>query len=85
LQSAGSTNLFSGWPWIGVLFVLILIAAAWRFRSGLIGVLENVVVMGRSGADLETELLHHEPAPEEPEADPPVEPEAPAPDPDAPA
>lgn len=25
------------------------------------GVFENVVVLGRSGADLETELLHHQP------------------------
>ena len=82
LQSAGSTNLFSGWPWIGVVLFLIVIAAAWRFRSDLIGVLENVVVMGHSGADLETELLHHEPAPSE--ADPPAESQAPAPDPDAP-
>jgi hypothetical protein len=45
----------------------VLIAATWRFRSWLMGVFENVVVLGRSGADLEselfhleTELLHHE-------------------------
>jgi len=34
--------------------------AAWRFRSWLMGVFENVEVMGRSGADLENELLHHQ-------------------------
>lgn len=27
------------------------------------GVLENVVILGKSGADLETELLHHETSP----------------------
>lgn len=27
------------------------------------GVLENVVVFGKSGADLETELLHHQTSP----------------------
>jgi hypothetical protein len=47
-----------------------VIAAAWRFRSWLMGVFENVVVLGRSGADLETELLHHQ------TADPPANPEA---------
>lgn len=53
------------------------------------GVFENVVVLGRSGADLETELLHLGQTggaddPEQPavEASPPAEPEAPAPDPD---
>jgi hypothetical protein len=29
------------------------------------GVFENVEVLGRSGADLETELLHHETTPRE--------------------
>lgn len=32
------------------------------------GVLENVEVLGRSGADLETELLHHEASPRAPGA-----------------
>jgi hypothetical protein len=42
----------------------VLIVAAWRSRSWLVGVFENVEVLGVSGADLETELLHHEPGPQ---------------------
>jgi hypothetical protein len=50
-----------GWPWTGLLLVvLVLVAAGWRFRSWLMGVFENVEVLGTSGADLETELLHHQ-------------------------
>ena len=50
------------------------------------GVFENVEVLGRSGADLETELLHHETSPEAADvadASSPDEPEALAPDPGA--
>ena len=56
------------------------------------GVFENVEVLGKSGADLETELLHHETSPEaagpddlEPSlgAGAPAGPEVPAPDPGA--
>jgi hypothetical protein len=70
LHSADRAGGIPAWPWTAVLFVVILIAGVWRFRSWLIGLLENVVVMGRSGADLETELLHHEtsPPPSDPEA-----------------
>ena len=41
------------------------------------GVFENVEVLGTSGADIETELLHHQ-------ASPPPQPEAPLADPEAP-
>jgi hypothetical protein len=60
-----------------LLAISVLVAAAWRFRSWLMGVFENVEVLGRSGADLETELLHHEASPEAAEADPqpPIVPE----------
>jgi hypothetical protein len=47
---------------------VVLIAAAWRFRSWLMGVFENVVVLGRSGADIETELFHHQESPPSSEA-----------------
>src|SRR5262245_9871393 len=64
---------FSAWPWIGLVLLALLIGATWRFRSWLMGVFENVEVMGKSGADLESELLHHEASPEaEAEAPPPV-------------
>src|SRR5262245_10065973 len=63
LQPAGGSGGIVGWPWTGLLFLLVLIVAAWRFRSWLMGVFENVVVLGKSGADLETELLHHETSP----------------------
>ena len=45
---------------MALLLLVLPIAAAWRFRSWLVGVFENVEVLGKSGADLETELLHHE-------------------------
>jgi hypothetical protein len=70
LQAADHTDGIPRWPWIALLVVVILITGTWRFRSWLIGVLENVVVMGRSGADLETELLHHETSPPGPPHDP---------------
>jgi hypothetical protein len=47
------------------LLLLVLTAGAWRFRSWLMGVFENVEVLGKSGADLETELLHHQASPED--------------------
>lgn len=58
------------------------------------GVFENVEVLGLSGADLETELLHHQTrqpddtgdpqdAPGAGATPPPAEPEAPSPDPAA--
>jgi len=37
------------------------------------GVFENVEVLGKSGADLESELLHHEPESVDAEAPPPEE------------
>jgi len=37
-----------------------VVGIAWRFRSWLVGVFENVEVMGMSGADLETELMPHQ-------------------------
>ena len=43
-----------------MLLLVVVFAAIWRFRSWLVGVFENVEVMGHSGADLEAELLHHE-------------------------
>ena len=66
--SRGSGAIFV-WPWIVLLVPLALIAAGWRYRSWLIGVLENVVVLGKSGADLETELLHTFEAPEDAETE----------------
>jgi hypothetical protein len=51
------------WTWAVVLLLPILIASAWRYRSWLMGVFENVEVLGTSGADLEAELLHHEVSP----------------------
>jgi hypothetical protein len=59
-QPTGNTGEIRGWPWIALVALLVLITAAWRFRSWLVGVFENVEVLGRSGADLESELLHHE-------------------------
>jgi hypothetical protein len=71
-RPAGRTVGVYGWPLTFVLLVLVLIAAVWRFRSWLMGVFENVEVLGKSGADLETELLHHETESEaEPEGPPP--------------
>jgi hypothetical protein len=46
--------------WTGLLLVGFLIAAVWRFRSWLMGVFENVEILGTSGADVESELLHHQ-------------------------
>ena len=77
--SGRSTNVLV-WPGTGLLILVGLIAAAWRYRSWLMGVFENVDVLGRSGADLENELLHTFEAPDDA---PPVEPEAPVPDPRA--
>ncbi|HET9782872.1 MAG TPA: hypothetical protein VFR33_13960 [Candidatus Dormibacteraeota bacterium] len=65
MQTAARSGGVPAWPWTGVLLFLALAAALWRFRSWLMGVFENVVVLGRSGADLETELLHHQPAHED--------------------
>ncbi len=62
-QAADRAGTIPVWPWTLLLFLLVVMAAAWRFRSWLMGVLENVVVLGRSGADLETQLLHHQPSP----------------------
>ena len=45
------------------------------------GVFENVEVLGRSGADLESELLHHQAS--QPEASLPAEPDAPPAEPGA--
>lgn len=61
VRTAARSGGILGGPWTAVLLFLVLAAAVWRFRSWLMGVLENVVVLGRSGADLETELLHHQP------------------------
>lgn len=63
LQPVGRTGGAIDWPWTGLLLLLVLMVVAWRFRSWLMGVFENVVVLGKSGADLETELLHHETSP----------------------
>jgi hypothetical protein len=60
MQPAGHTGGISAWPWSVVLLAAILIVGTWRFRSWIMGVFENVVILGRSGADLETELLYHE-------------------------
>ena len=62
-QPTGSTGAIPGWPWIALLALVLVIAAAWRFRSWLMGVFENVEVLGKSGADLESELLQHESSP----------------------
>ncbi len=71
VKTADRAGRFAPWPWIGAALLVVVIAGAWRFRSWLMGVFENVEVLGRSGADLETELLHHETSPEgEPEASP---------------
>jgi len=59
-QRGGDSGRFSAWPWVGLLLSAVVAGTVWRFRSWLMGVFENVEVMGRSGADLETELLHHE-------------------------
>jgi hypothetical protein len=80
-QPAGHTGGISAWPWTAVLLLVALIAAGWRFRSWLMGVFENVEVLGRSGADLETELLHHDASPRA--ADPSDEISAPEPGPPA--
>ena len=77
LQPTGRTGGIPGWPWTVLFFVIFLITLVWRFRSWLVGVFENVEVLGVSGADLETELLQHEASPEPPSvdavADPPPE------------
>ena len=75
MQPSGHTGGIPGWPWIGLLLLIVPVAAAWRFRSWLMGVFENVEVLGKSGADLETDLLHHESSPPEPDAEvpPPIE------------
>jgi hypothetical protein len=70
-EPTGSTGVIQGWPWIALIAFLAVIGAAWRFRSWLIGVFENVEVLGRSGADLEAELLHHESSPPFVDIDPP--------------
>jgi len=74
--AAGNTGGLPGWPWVAVLLLVLPLVADWRFRSWLVGVFENVEVLGKSGADLETELLHHDEAsPAEVGADvkPPIE------------
>ena len=48
------------WPLVLLVVFLVAIGSVWRYRSWLVGVFENVEVMGKSGADLETELLHHD-------------------------
>ena len=78
-QPSGRTAGVIGWPATVLLLVLIVVAVAWRFRSWLMGVFENVEVLGRSGADLEAELLQHAVSPAD--AVPAAEPEAPTPDP----
>lgn len=62
-QAADRAGSIRVWPWTLLLVLLVVTAAAWRFRSWLMGVFENVVVLGRSGADLETQLLHHQASP----------------------
>lgn len=62
-QPVGRTAGIPAWPWLVLLVLLVLVTAAWRSRSWLMGVFENVEVLGRSGADLETELLHHQASP----------------------
>jgi hypothetical protein len=43
------------------------------------GVFENVEVLGRSGADLETELLHHEASPQATDTSDEISPPEPSP------
>lgn len=78
MPPAARSGGISGWPWIGLVPLAILAGAAWWFRSWLVGVLENIVVLGKSGADLEVELLHHETGPDAPGAiqAPPLHPSA---------
>ena len=78
MRSSGRSANVLVWPGTGLLVLVGLVAAAWRYRSWLMGVFENVNVLGRSGADLENELLHTFEAPENA---PPEDPEAPEPDP----
>ena len=83
LQGPSGAHGFVVWPWAGIVFIVGAVAVGWRYRSWLMGVFENVEVMGLSGADLETELLHHEAGAEAPD-ETPNEPDVPAPDPGAP-
>ena len=75
MQPAAHAGGVSISPWFALLLLVFPIAAAWRFRSWLVGVFENVEVLGKSGADLETELLNHEEGPPEGDAgdQPPIE------------
>jgi hypothetical protein len=75
-KTAGLTQPIPIWPFVVVLVFAVAIVSVWRYRSWLVGVFENVEVMGKSGADLETELLHHDENPAEggeAEAKPPIE------------